>query len=171
MSNRLGIAGMDLRTEQMFTREQYDRTVRSEAIRGVAGVAANTEVVERRAAVAGDPDRCLKMLKSMQPHGLEKAEPVVIAKPEPVHKVEGTTEAITGPTDVTALIKTALASPGAIEDLERGYGGRECAQIAKAAAQPKEVTAFDLETVSPTLKKALGDFDQIVRRAVKRAMA
>src|SRR5208283_5676207 len=103
------IAGMDPRTEQAFTREQYDRTVRSEAIPGVGGVAGNTEVVERRAAVAGDPGACVKLIKLAHrdaPHGLEKSEPVVVeTKPELVHRLEGTSEAVTGPRDVTALIK------------------------------------------------------------------
>src|SRR5208283_1532091 len=165
----LGVAGMDPRTEQMFSREQYDRIARSEAIPGVAAVAGNTEIMERRAAVAGDPDACLKSLKSVQARGLEKADAPADAKPEPVHRVEGTTEAITGPRDVTRMIKVAMGSPGAIEDLARGYSGRECAQLAKAAAQPKEVTAFDLETLSPALKKAIAEFDGagIARRLLK----
>ncbi len=166
----LGIAAMDSRTEQAFTREQYDRTVRSEAIPGVGGVAGNTEVVERRAPLAGDPDRCLKMLKSMQPRGVEKADaPAADAKPEPTRKLSET-EAITGPVSVIDLIRKAQTNPGAIEDLERGYSGRELAALAKAAAKPREVTAFDLETVSPKLRKAIAQFDSIVRRAVERGL-
>ncbi len=163
----LGIAGMDPRTEQMFTRQQYDRIVRNEAAPGVAGVAGNTEIMERRAPVSGDPDRCLKLLKNLTPHGLAKAEPVNVVEAEEIHAVAGTTEAITGPRIVTQLIKAAMGNPGAIEDLCRGYEGR--AAVAKATA-PRGVTAFDLETVSPTLKKVLGDFDQIVRRAVAKHM-
>ncbi len=164
------IAAMDPRTEQMFTREQYDRIVRSEAIPGVAA-AGNTEIAELAPARTGDPDACRKMLKSMQPHGLEKSESVVIdAKPEPTRQLSET-ERITGPASVTDFIRKAQTNPGAIEDLERGYSGREQAELAKAAAKPREVTAFDLETVSPTLRKAIAQFDSIVRRAVKRAMA
>lgn len=133
----------------------------------------HTEVVERRAAVAGDPGACLKMLKSMQPHGLEKSdEPVVVAKPEPAHKVAGTTEAITGPVSVTDMIKAAQSNPGAIEDLARGYSGREIAAIAKAAAaKPREVTNKVLDGVSLPLKKAVVVLDEMVRRAVERSLA
>src|SRR5208337_2997125 len=106
----LEIAGMDPRTEQMFTRAQYDHTIRSEAIPAAANVPGNTEIVVRRAAVAGDPGACAKMIKLAHrdaPHGLEKSEPVVVEdKPELVHRLEGTSEEVTGPRDVTALIKS-----------------------------------------------------------------
>jgi len=166
---------MDPRTEQAFTREQYDRTVRSEAIPGVGGVAGNTEIMERCAPLAGDPDVCRKMIKIVHrdaPRGVEKTDAPADVKPEPTHKLSET-EAITGPVSVTDMIKAAQAQPVAIEDLERGYSGREQAALAKAAAQPKEVTAFDLETLSPALKKAIAEFDGagIARRLLKRASA
>ncbi len=170
MSNRLGIAGMDPRTEQAFTREQYDRVVRSEATPIVAA-AGNPEVAERGPARTGDPDACRKMLTNMQPHGLAKSEPVVVeAKPERTRKLSES-ERITGPANVTDLIRKALSSPSHIFDLERGYGGREQAALAKAAAaKPREVTASTLDSASPTLRKALGEFDAIVRRAVERGL-
>lgn len=108
----LGIAGMDPRTEQMLTREQYDRTVRSEATPGVAGMPVGTTFAERAPAVAGDPGACLKLLKSLLPHGLAKSEPVAVeTKPEPTRQLSPN-ERITGPTHVTALIKAAHGDPG-----------------------------------------------------------
>jgi hypothetical protein len=131
-----------------------------------AGLSPNTEVVERRAAVTGDPGACLKLLKSMSPRGLSKGDAVIEQKPLAA-KVAETVKA-----SVHDLIKAAQGSPLHVEDLERGYGGREQASLAKAAAaEAEKIGADDLDRVSPTLRKVLGDFDAIVRRAVKRAIA
>ncbi len=140
-----------------------------------AGAWVGTESAARCAPIAGDPGAALKMIKVVHrdaPRGVEKADaPAADAKPEPTRKLSES-ERITGPASVTDLIRKAQGEPGAIEDLERGYSGREQAALAKAAAaKPRQVTASTLDHASPALKKVLGDFDQIVRRAVKRAMA
>ena len=174
MGANQGIAAMDPRTEQAFTRDQYDRVVRGEAIPGAAAVAGNTEVVEWHAAVAGDPGACVKLIKIAHrdaPRGVEKADaPAADAKPEPTRQLSET-EHITGPVSVTDLIRKAQSNPGAIEDLERGYSGREQAALAKAAAaQPRRVSNADFDKVSPELRRAVATFDAIVKRAVERSL-
>ena len=166
---------LNARRNDELRKEQHDldarRAARGMGLTAAAGMQTPLPVEFREQH--GDPTACFKMLKSMQPHGLEKSdEPVVVAKPEPAHKVAGTTEAITGPVSVTDLIRKAQSNPGAIEDLQRGYSGREIAAIAKAAAaKPREVGNSAFDKVSLPLRKALASFDSIVRDAVERAMA
>lgn len=177
MSNYGYVANVDPNTGVIFTSRAAAELDAGRAIGiNAAAMPLGTQIAERALARTGDPDACLKMIKIAHrdaPHGLEKSEPVAVeTKPEPTRKLSET-EAITGYVSVTDLIRKAQSNPGAIEDLERGYSGRECAQLAKAAAQPKEVTAFDLETLSPALKKAIAEFDGagIARRLLKRASA
>jgi hypothetical protein len=134
----------------------------------VAGLHPGTETIELRPPITGDPDACLKLLKSMQPRGLSKAaEPVVVVDAK---KVDAT-QAVTGPSDVTSLIRKAHGEALHIEDLERGYTGRAQSQLAKAATASNEVTASDLDRVSPQLRKALRSLDQIVKRVMNRPSA
>ncbi len=111
------IAGADPNTGVIFTSRAAAEldAARNTGINTGGLYSPHTEVVERRAAVAGDPDACVKMIKLAHrdaPHGLEKSESVVIdAKPEPTRQLSET-ERITGPTHVTALIKAAHGDPG-----------------------------------------------------------
>lgn len=131
----------------------------------VAGLHPGTETIEVREPVAGDRDACLKLLKSMQPVTMIKAQ-----EPEPdeptVRKAD-LTEA-----SVTDLIRKAHSNPGAIASLEAGYAGREQLHVA-AMSTPvtKADVASDLDRVSPELKKALSGLDSIVKRVMSRPSA
>ena len=165
---------LNARRNDELRKEQHDldarRAARGMGLTAAAGMQTPLPVEFREQH--GDPTACFKMLKSMQPHGLEKSEPVVVeTKPEPTRKLSQT-ESVTGPVSVTDLIRKAQSNPGAIEDLQRGYSGREIAAIAKAAAaKPREVGNSAFDKVSLPLRKALASFDSIVRDAVERAMA
>jgi hypothetical protein len=68
----------------------------------------------------------------------------------------------TGIEEITRLIRKAQDSPNHPFELQRGYSGRAQAELAKAAEAPTpkpKVVAADLDHVSPTLRKALADFD------------
>ena len=176
MSNFGYAAGVDPNTGVIYrTREAAERDAGRSIGINAAGMPIGTVIAERRAPLAGDPGACLKLIKIAHrdaPHGLEKSDPVVIeTKPvEPTHKLSEN-EHITDPVSVTDLIRKAQSNPGAIEDLERGYSGREIAAIAKAAAaKPREVGNSDFDKVSLPLRKAIAEFDSIVRRAVERGL-
>ena len=72
--------------------------------------------------------------------------------------------------DPVSLIKLAHGNAMAIEDLARGYLGREQRAIAKAAAVEREkIDASKIAKVSPELRKVLADFDAMVKRYMNRA--
>ena len=128
-----------------------------------AGMPVGTEIAERGPARASDGDQVFAKALSKAydtPHGLEKSE--VARDADDVIDLDD-------PASVTDLIRKAHGDPAAIEDLPRGYRGRELSKIAKAAAtKESEVTAATLDDASPTLRKVLGDFDAIVRRQIAR---
>lgn len=133
--------------------------------KSIAGIPVGTEFISERGPVrATNGDEVFKAALAKvydNPQGLKKAEYVETETPRDA------TEAITGPAAVTDLIRKAMKQPGAIEDLERGYSGREQAALAKAAA-PKTVTRTALDHASPILKEALSEFDQFVRSHTSR---
>lgn len=156
----LGIAGGAGNAGVIFTREADARNAGNH----VHIAAGQFEVVKRAAPIGGDPDESLNLIKNLLPRGLAKAEYVVDERKPNVEN-----ERITGPASVTDLIRKAMQTPGSIEDLERGYTGRELSQIVKAAeAAPKEVTSDDLDHASPLLRKVLSDFNEMVKRQVAR---
>ncbi len=156
-----GIAGLPKGTDVIY-RNRADALNAGNHNHLVAGAPIGTEVItERAAAPMGNVDEIFKAELAKvydNPQGLNKSETVEVVETEPSSALD--------------LIRKAQSAPLDIFDLDRGYSGREQAALAKSAeAKPREVTASDLDHVSPTLRKALGDFDQIVRRALTRPSA
>ena len=176
MNVNSGIAGAWPGTDVIYrTRADAERDAARSIGISTAGLPPGTVIAERGPARATDGDAVFKVALAKAystPHGLEKSEPVVVeTKPEPTRKLSEA-EAITGPVSVTDMIKAAQAQPGAIEDLERGYSGREIAAIAKAAAaQLRRVTNADLDKVSLPLRKAIAVLDGMVADTVARILA
>jgi len=102
---------MDPRTEQMFTREQYDRIVRGEAIPGAAGMPLGTQVAERGFARATDGDAVFKAALAKvydAPMSVMKHESPVIRADDS----EIATDPATQARRVTNLILKALDDAG-----------------------------------------------------------
>ncbi len=141
-------------TDVIFTsRAAAERDIARTIGINVAGMDRGTEIVTFREPVKGDPDACLKMLKNMQPHGLAKSE--VARDADEVIDLDD-------PNAALGLIKTAHGTALNVEDLQRGYGGREQAALAKKAATSTS------ERVSKRLQKAIDIFEAMSLRQMNR---
>jgi len=168
MSNQGYAAGLPVGTDVIYTSRESALAANARAIGiNAAAVPIRTEIAERGPARASDGYQVFKayLAKAYDaPHGLEKSEPVVVVEAKSETRKISETERVTGPASVTDLIKAAHGNAMNVEDLERGYGGREQADLAKAAARPREVTASNIERTSPELRAAAEDLAEMTRR-------
>src|SRR6266576_339817 len=130
-------------------RRQHDaqscRSVQGMSFVAGAGVLMNQELGEER---LNDRDAVFAKAYAKvvgNPQGLATAEPIaLVARSE--SETHDAAEAITGPPYVTDLIKAAHGTKLDIFDLDRGFGGREQATLARAGeAKAHEVTASTIE--------------------------